>query len=127
MLCLIQTHMHTNMFSMEYFTETCHTSSCYACSCSISWFQVHSGLQPPSLVFDAMGFYTHESYTFSGKVSFNQDLTFNVHDFIICSCSHTIYALYTYFHTYAALIITLIDLIITRPHKRTSLPNFWGI
>lgn len=75
---------------MEYFTETCHTSSYYACSCSISWFQVHSGLQPPSLVFDAMGFYTHESYTFSGKVYIFQPGSYIqrswYHNMLVLSC-----------------------------------------
>jgi hypothetical protein len=39
------------------------------------------------LVSDAVGLYTHRSYTCYANVSFNQGLTFSVHDFVHASAS----------------------------------------
>jgi hypothetical protein len=41
----------------------------------------------PGLVSDAVELYTHQFYTCSAKMSFNQGLAFSVHDFIHASAS----------------------------------------
>jgi Na+-translocating ferredoxin:NAD+ oxidoreductase RnfE subunit len=107
MLCYIQTHRHTGTSSYENIIKhkSCHTS-CHACHTSaffIFWcwgrgafipiglilamIAMCHGTRTHRLVSNAVGLYTHWSYTCFAKISFNLGLTFNVNDFVLCSCS----------------------------------------
>jgi hypothetical protein len=46
------------------------------------------GTRTPDLVSDALGLYTHRSYTCSAKISFNLGFTFRVTNFVICHAHH---------------------------------------
>jgi hypothetical protein len=74
MFCSIQTHRHIDTSNHENIVKhkSFHTS-CHSC---------HT-----SFVVDVMGLYTHYSYICSANVALNIGLTFNINDFIPCSCS----------------------------------------
>jgi len=44
-----QKHIHTNTYSMKPFSKTCHTSSCYVCSCYVFLVSLPARLQSQDL------------------------------------------------------------------------------
>jgi hypothetical protein len=91
-------YMYTNTSSIKSFSKTCHTSSGYACFCSIFLVSLPTSLQPQDLFMMLELQLTGLTLALPTRLE-PQDLMFSVHDFVMLVLQHYMCSVFMLSHT----------------------------